>query len=110
MFASKTLAEHLVRGALGLASITVAIVSWPFATGGAIEVVGRAVAALAALVMLRGCPMCWLYGLVETVVARVRGRAVRTACIDGACARDPRSAARAARRSDASLRRGCDAS
>lgn len=109
MFASKTIAEHLVRGALGLASITVAIVAWPFATGGAIEIVGRALAALAALVMLRGCPMCWLYGLVETVVARVRGRAVPTACTDGSCARAPRSSARSARPSDDTLRRGFDA-
>jgi hypothetical protein len=37
--------------------------------------------AVAALVCFRGCPMCWTFGLIETVIDRKS-----PVCIDGLCA------------------------
>lgn len=80
MFASKTLGEHLIRGGVGLGALAVAgvvLIAHPFA----------ALALLAlALVSLRGCPMCWTFGLVQTLLARVQRKPVVGACIDGRCA------------------------
>jgi len=77
MFASKSLVEHLARGLIGLGAFVVA-------TFLASDQPWLAVAALPiGLFALRGCPSCWLLGLVETVVF---GRAKASACIDGSCA------------------------
>jgi len=60
-FASATLAAHLARGVLAATLITLAISTnarFPWLA---------ACAAVAAVVLLRGCPMCWTVGLVETV-------------------------------------------
>ena len=67
-FASRTVTRHLLRGAAGVALLVVA-----FTTGATSPVLALA-AGLAALIALRGCPMCWSIGLVETVVDRVRHR------------------------------------
>ncbi|WP_063800459.1 hypothetical protein [Bradyrhizobium lablabi] len=61
MFASKTLLEHLLRGAAGIGALWCAIAiaaSHPWAS-----------VALGGLVLLafRGCPICWSIGLFETV-------------------------------------------
>ena len=56
MFASKSIPEHLARGAIAVA-----------------------------LVFLRGCPTCWTVGLVQTVIARLRGKATTAFCVDGRC-------------------------
>jgi len=65
MFASATLAGHLLRGVLGIGAIWLAIdlSASPWLS------VGLGVVALLAF---RGCPMCWTIGLVETVRARLR--------------------------------------
>lgn len=79
MFESKTLAEHLARGALGIAALAAALALAP----------SRPLALAlvpVALVALRGCPMCWTIGLAQTVVARLRGRNAPDACVDGGCA------------------------
>ena len=68
MLASRTIVEHLARGIIGagaLAGAAVWTASYPFLWLLAIPV---------ALVAFRGCPMCWTMGLVETVIAQVRGR------------------------------------
>src|SRR6185369_7770886 len=74
MFASKSLVEHLARGLIGLGAFVVA-------TFLASDQPWLAVAALPiGLFALRGCPSCWLLGLVETVVfvqALVFARAAR---------------------------------
>jgi hypothetical protein len=79
MFASKSIGEHLLRGAVGagavVAAVTLADRGWP-----------PLVLLPLALLALRGCPMCWTVGLVETVWARFRGRDPRAACVDGSCA------------------------
>jgi len=64
MFGSAFLGAHLTRGAAAAALLAWAIVHqtahpWLFFAG------------VAALVALRGCPMCWTVGLVETLSGRV---------------------------------------
>lgn len=66
MFGSATLVAHLMRGAAAAALITWAIIhqtSDPWLSAGA---------GVAALVALRGCPMCWTVGLIETLAKRRR--------------------------------------
>lgn len=77
-FASRSVAEHLARGALGLGALAAAMVlepSHPWAL---------ALLPLA-FVALRGCPMCWTVGLIETVAAKVRGKDAGPSCTDGRC-------------------------
>ncbi|MDA0171306.1 hypothetical protein OJ998_19555 [Solirubrobacter taibaiensis] len=59
-FASRSVARHYVRGAVGLLALILAIV-------------GAAVVSSAALLLLivtvaawRGCPTCWAVGLMQT--------------------------------------------
>jgi hypothetical protein len=66
MFGSAYLIVHLMRGAAAAALIAWAIVNqtahpWLSLAAG-----------LAALVALRGCPMCWAVGLFETISKRRR--------------------------------------
>jgi len=63
-FGNKSISIHLMRGALGLLALFVSL--WLF---GRSMWIGFAVLAVA-VYLLKGCPMCWLLGLVETV-ARV---------------------------------------
>ncbi|MEU4932333.1 hypothetical protein AB0G54_38510 [Streptomyces yokosukanensis] len=74
-FASTSVARHLVRGVIGFGLIIGSIALVPFA--GPISLL----AAPPGLVALRGCPTCWLIGLVRTVS---RGRLQRR-CADGVC-------------------------
>jgi hypothetical protein len=53
----RALYTWLVRGALGLALLAVAISTR--------EPLVAIPALLAALIAFRGCPMCWVFGLVE---------------------------------------------
>ncbi len=85
MFASKSLTEHLLRGGVGAGLIVLALLVAPSE-----PIVSIAALALA-LVSLRGCPTCWTIGLVQTVVARLRGAPRPEACVDGRCAADRRS-------------------
>ncbi len=76
-----SIARHLTRGALGFGLIGSAAALIPS--------VGPAALLLAApgMVALRGCPTCWILGLVQIVSA---GRLRRT-CTDTGCTldRDP---------------------
>lgn len=75
MFKSKTLFEHLVRGIIGAGGLALAIFlnpaiglfSWIFIP--------------ISLIALRGCPLCWLTGLFETVLHKEKG----SLCVDGTC-------------------------
>ena len=96
MFASKTVTEHLVRGAVGISALVftpvLALRWWP---AWFLLPLG--------LVALRGCPLCWTLGLAQTVWAKVRGRSIDDACVDGACAlrgHDERPAAASAHQDD----------
>lgn len=60
-FASKTLSHHLLRGGAAVGLIAIAIElnrDLPLLA---------AVFGVAAIVALRGCPMCWTVGLFETL-------------------------------------------
>lgn len=68
MFASRSLAWHLARGAVGLGGLGATLLlttTHPFISMGLL---------VPSMVALRGCPMCWTVGLVQTVAARLRGR------------------------------------
>lgn len=86
MFASRTLSEHLLRGIAGIGAMGGAVVLAPHGWPSVLLVV-------VGLVALRGCPMCWTMGLVQTVWARVRGKTANDACLDGACRNDRRHGA-----------------
>ncbi len=68
MFASRTLIEHILRGAVGIGALWVAVAIAASHPWGSL--------ALGALVLLafRGCPICWTIGLVETAGRRWRRR------------------------------------
>jgi hypothetical protein len=71
MFASRSVPEHLLRGAVGLPLLVAAFV-----------LVGNVgplslLLVVPAIVLLRGCPTCWALGLVQT---RERDR-----CATGRC-------------------------
>jgi hypothetical protein len=78
--ASTSLARHLARGAIGFGLIAAALALIPS--------VGPAALLLAPLgmVALRGCPTCWIAGLIETISA---GRLERTCTDDGCTLRTP---------------------
>jgi len=63
-FASKTLAHHLLRGGAAVGLIALAIELNDDLPALAM------VAGIAAIVALRGCPMCWTVGLFETLRAK----------------------------------------
>ena len=76
MFASNTIAGHLTRGVIAATLIAWALVHQASDPGFA------ALAGIAALVAMRGCPLCWTMGLFETIGESMRvrrtGRTVRT--------------------------------
>lgn len=74
-FASASLPRHLVRGLIGFGGLIGSVALLPAA--GPVSLLLLPVGALA----LRGCPMCWAIGLVQTVS---RGRLRRT-CEGGSC-------------------------
>jgi hypothetical protein len=77
--ASTSIACHLVRGAIGFGLIGSALALLPG--------IGPAALLLAppGIVALRGCPTCWIVGLIQTISA---GRLERT-CTDTGCTLRP---------------------
>jgi hypothetical protein len=65
VFASESLAGHLVRGGIGGL-----LLAWAIRHQGmpALSVA----AGIAALIAFRGCPVCWTVGLAETVRQKLR--------------------------------------
>ena len=68
MFASRTIAGHLMRGVIAAALIAWALAHQSSDPGFA------ALASIAALVAMRGCPLCWTMGLFETIGQSMRIR------------------------------------
>jgi hypothetical protein len=68
MFASQTIAAHLMRGAIAAALITWALQHQSSDPAFAVA------AGVVAVIAMRGCPLCWTVGLVETIGERIRVR------------------------------------
>ena len=66
VFASRSIVAHLVRGAIAATLLPWAITHASSHPGSALVSVGVSVIAM------RGCPMCWLVGLIDTVAARIK--------------------------------------
>lgn len=66
-FGNRTITLHLVRGAIGFGALALAVTAQisPWWSVGLIPI---------ALIALKGCPICWTMGLVETVAMRVHTR------------------------------------
>ena len=71
MFASNNLSEHILRGAIGLGALWIAVAITEAHPWGSL--------ALGAVVLtaFRGCPICWTIGLFETASQRWRSHHVR---------------------------------
>jgi hypothetical protein len=74
-FASSSVTRHLLRGVIGFGALIGSFALYPVI--GFVSLVLLPVGFLA----LRGCPTCWLIGLIETISA---GRLKRS-CVDGSC-------------------------
>jgi hypothetical protein len=75
MFRSRSIAGQIIRGTLGFGFLAIALLyaqqlGW-----------WTLVPAIGALVCFGGCPMCWIVGLIETVL----DRKTHTNCGDGSC-------------------------
>jgi hypothetical protein len=64
LFASKSITEHLVRGAIGFTAFYCA--AWSLGFSGLFAFVGTVGCLALALFVMRGCPFCWSIGLVNT--------------------------------------------
>ncbi len=64
MFCSTSVSIHLLRG---LAALTLIIGALHFSSYGTLGLVFALLAFIGAILLLRGCPMCWLVGLIETL-------------------------------------------
>lgn len=82
MFASRSLTVHLLRGVVGLGAFAAAI----YAASTSSYAILSLPALVVALLSLRGCPMCWTVGLIQTLGARPSGTAPAGGCLDGRCA------------------------
>jgi len=61
MFCSTSVSVHLLRGAAAIFLIFAAVYL------SAYGVLWSGIAVIGAVLLLRGCPMCWLMGLFETI-------------------------------------------
>lgn len=60
MFASRSLVEHIARGAVGLCLLAYAIYI------AETNPIASVALGIGTLIMFRGCPVCWTIGLIET--------------------------------------------
>ena len=68
VFGSRSVTRHLLRGGIAASLLAFALLnelSFPPVT---VAAVGLAV------FFMRGCPMCWTVGLLETIAMRVKAR------------------------------------
>ncbi|WP_437923471.1 hypothetical protein WMF37_31140 [Sorangium sp. So ce291] len=107
MFASKSLVEHVARGLLGFGALTASALLAPTSPWAALALLP------VALVALRGCPLCWTLGLIQTVMARARGERPEGPCrpchSDRCAAPAPRGERQAARGAEAEKDRRLEA-
>lgn len=72
-FASQSVFEHAMLGLAALAFVLLAI--WLLTTPDSWRIAGAVPSLIAALILMRGCPMCWLSGLIATIMKK-SGKAV----------------------------------
>ena len=65
MFGSKTVLAHILRGMIGFGALGLAIVLARNADTASVH--ASVTLAIVALIALRGCPVCWTIGLLETL-------------------------------------------
>lgn len=65
-FASTTLTGHLLRG-----GVAAGLIAFAIATNHELPALA-VIAGIGAIIALRGCPMCWTMGLLETLHASRR--------------------------------------
>jgi hypothetical protein len=65
MFGSNTVLAHILRGVTGFGALALAILL--ARNTDLASVLGSVALAIAALIALRGCPVCWAVGLFETL-------------------------------------------
>jgi len=70
-FGNKTLRVHFLRGLLGFVALYVSLSAVPRTIWPSLVLL------LVALYLLKGCPMCWTMGLIETIVMTVHKRQER---------------------------------
>jgi hypothetical protein len=75
MFASKTIAAHLMRGVMAAP-----LIAWALLHQSTDSVFAVAAGAVA-MVAMRGCPLCWTVGLVEIIAKSISVR--RDTCASG---------------------------
>ena len=68
MFAGKTMLERATRGVIGFSAFAAAILRGR--NTDVASVLGSVALAILALIALRGCPVCWTIGMVETLYRR----------------------------------------
>jgi hypothetical protein len=85
MVAASSVLWHLVRGVVGIAGLVAAVA---LANAHPLPAIGLIALAL---VSFRGCPTCWIVGLLERVQASRQGRTSAPTCPDGRCAFPDRS-------------------
>jgi hypothetical protein len=64
MFCSTSVTVHLLRGLGALTLVIAAFLLEPFG------MIWSGLALIAAFLLMRGCPMCWTMGLIETLYER----------------------------------------
>jgi hypothetical protein len=67
-FGNRTIGIHLIKGILGVAALYASLSTmrshfWP-----------GLILLAAAIYLLKGCPMCWTMGLIETIVMTIHRR------------------------------------
>ena len=68
IFGNRTIGLHLLRGVLGLAALYMSFSTFRGSTWATLICLG------AALFLLKGCPMCWTLGLIETIAMTIHRR------------------------------------
>ncbi|BBB68265.1 hypothetical protein UNDYM_4012 [Undibacterium sp. YM2] len=64
MFCSTSVTVHLLRGLGALTLVIAAFLLEPFG------MIWSGLALIAAFLLMRGCPMCWMMGLIEALYER----------------------------------------
>jgi|GEM_PF-5198012 len=65
IFGNRTIGRHLLRGALGITALYISLSTLRGTTWGSLIFLA------AALYLLKGCPMCWTLGLIETIAMTI---------------------------------------